>query len=437
MDFGKMDRMKNDAIYRTDLASRHNLFRLGLIRAVVLMGQGLALVYFSLIRPIDIPVSSIALVLAIYASVTIATANRSRINIPITEKEFFVHLLVDIFFFSILLYFSGGASNPFISYYLISISISAITLPGLFTVIIAVIALVCYSLLLIYHIPVSAIAPSGMEHSMAGNNLHILGMWANFTISAAIITYFVSRMASELKSQQQKIARHREQQLEAEQLLAIGTLAAGTAHELGTPLTTMKLLVDEMQLQQEENLDLKLLSQQIDQCKITLKQLQTTAEESSSEDYSAQPLTLYFDQLFERWQLMRPEVNAKISYANCSEASPKLKFHPTIAQSILNLLNNAADASPESVDVFINWTKFDIQIQIKDQGVGVDTTDINNIGKPFFSNKSDGLGLGLFLSQSTVTRFGGSIDLKSLAGGGTLTTISLPLNLTIKTEAVV
>lgn len=429
--------MENDSTYRADSASRHNLFRLGLIRAVVLIGQGLALAYFSLIEPIDIPVSSIALVLAIYASVTIATANRSRINIPITGKEFFVHLLVDIFFFSILLYFSGGASNPFISYYLISISIAAITLPSFYTAVIALIALVCYSLLLIYHVPVSAIAPSGMGHSMAGNNLHILGMWANFTISAVIITYFVSRMATELKSQQQKIAMHREQQLESEQLLAIGTLAAGTAHELGTPLTTMKLLVDEMRLQQEDNLDLKLLSQQIDQCKITLKQLQTTAEESSSEDYSAQPLTLYFDQLFERWQLMRPKVKANIHYVDCSDSAPELKFHPTIAQSILNLLNNAADASPESVDVSISWTKLDIQIQIKDQGTGLDTANIKNIGKPFFSNKSDGLGLGLFLSQSTVTRFGGSINLNNLENGGTLTTISLPINLTMKTKAVV
>lgn len=435
--FGKMRFMENDSTYRADSASRHNLFRLGLIRAVVLIGQGLALAYFSLIDPIDIPVSSIALVLAIYASVTIATANRSRINIPITGKEFFVHLLVDIFFFSILLYFSGGASNPFISYYLISISIAAITLPSFYTAVIALIALVCYSLLLIYHVPVSAIAPSGMGHSMAGNNLHILGMWANFTISAVIITYFVSRMATELKSQQQKIAMHREQQLESEQLLAIGTLAAGTAHELGTPLTTMKLLVDEMRLQQEDNLDLKLLSQQIDQCKITLKQLQTTAEESSSEDYSAQPLTLYFDQLFERWQLMRPKVKANIHYVDCSDSAPELKFHPTIAQSILNLLNNAADASPESVDVSISWTKLDIQIQIKDQGTGLDTANIKNIGKPFFSNKSDGLGLGLFLSQSTVTRFGGSINLNNLENGGTLTTISLPINLTMKTKAVV
>ena len=138
-----------------------------------------------------------------------------------------------------------------------------------------------------------------MGHSMAGNNLHIWGMWANFVISAAIITYFVSRMASELKNQQQKMAEHREQQLQDEQLLAIGTLAAGTAHELGTPLNTMKLLVDEMLIQQKKNPDLDLLSQQIDQCRTTLKQLQTTANESSTEVYSPQLLHIYFDQLFE------------------------------------------------------------------------------------------------------------------------------------------
>ncbi|MDG2018277.1 MAG: ATP-binding protein [Porticoccaceae bacterium] len=426
--------MKNDANYQADSASRHNLKRLGLIRAVVLLGQGLALVYFSLFKPIDLPTSSIAWVLAIYASVTIATANRGRVNIPITDREFFVHLLVDIFFFSILLYFSGGASNPFISYYLISISIAAIALPGLYTFVIAAIAMACYSLLLNYHIPVSAIAPNSMGHSMAGNNLHILGMWANFAISAAIITYFVSRMANELKSQQQKIAEHREQQLQDEQLLAIGTLAAGTAHELGTPLNTMKLLVDEMLEQQDKNQDLTLLSQQIDQCRITLKQLQTTANESTSDAYSAQSLSSYFDPLFERWQLMRPELKASISYADCAVSAPDLTFHPTIAQSILNLLNNAADASPNSVEVTISWTKFEIEIQIRDQGVGLDATNIKNIGKPFFSNKSEGLGLGLFLSQSTVTRFGGSINLQNIEDGGTLTTINLPVNLTLKTE---
>ena len=424
--------MKN-SIYQDNSASRHNLFRLGLIRAIVIFGQGIALAYFSWIKPIDLQASSITLVLAIYASVTIATANRGRINIPITDREFFVHLLVDIVFFSILLYLSGGASNPFISYYLISISIAAIALPWGYTAIIATITLACYSLLLSYHIPVSAIEPHSMGHSMAGNNLHIWGMWANFAISATIITYFVSRMARELKSQQQKIAEHREQQLQDEQLLAIGTLAAGTAHELGTPLNTMKLLIDEMLIQQTENPDLSLLSQQIDQCRLTLKQLQTTANESSTEVYSAQPLHLYFNQLFERWQLMRPELKTTIGYIECPTPAPDLKFHPTIAQSILNLLNNAADASPELVEVNISWTYDEIEIQIKDLGEGFDAA---NIDRPFFSSKTEGLGLGLFLSQSTVTRFGGSVNLQNLTDGGTLTTIKLPINLTSKVETI-
>jgi two-component system sensor histidine kinase RegB len=182
-----------------------------------------------------------------------------------------------------------------------------------------------------------------------------------------------------------------------------------------------------------ENPDLSLLSQQIEQCRVTLKQLQTTANESSSEDYSALPLRIYFDQLFERWQLMRPTLKTTISYVDCPLPAPDLKFHPTIAQSILNLLNNAADASPEFVEVNIRWTDIEIEIQIKDIGDGFDST---NIDRPFFSSKAEGLGLGLFLSQSTVTRFGGSVNLQNLTDGGTLTTMSLPLDLTVKAEAI-
>jgi len=415
-------------------AIHHNLYRLGLIRAVVIFGQCLALIYFTAVKPLGLASAEIAWVLAIYASISIATANRSRFKIPITNKEFFIHLLVDIIFFSILLYFSGGASNPFISYYLIPISIAAITLPRSYTASIALIALSGYSLLLIHYIPVMAIAPSHMGHTMADNNLHVLGMWANFAISAAIISYFVSQIATELESQQKKIAEHREQQLENEQLLAIGTLAAGTAHELGTPLNTMRLLVDEMQLQQTANKDINLLSQQIDQCKITLMQLQSTANESSANQYADQTLHSYFDQLIERWQLMRPELNASVSYAKSKLLAPHIRFHPTIAQSILNLLNNAADASPSEVEVSISWSDTEVIICIKDFGEGFEETKVKN-QKPFSSSKTDGLGLGLFLSQNTVTRFGGSISLDKLPEGGTLTKLCLPLNLTKNTEA--
>jgi two-component system sensor histidine kinase RegB len=396
---------------------------------VALLGQIVALIYFTQISPIGLPATAIAVVLAVYASVTAATWQRSRMQVPITDNEFFTHLLADILFFSLLLYFSGGASNPFISYYLIPISIAAITLSRRYSIFVALTATVAYSLLLKYYMPIAALAPS--HHHGAGNNsLHILGMWANFAISAAIIIYFISRMALALKIQQQEIALQREAQLRDEQLLAVGTLAAGTAHELGTPLNTMKLLVDEMLVDKMpvDNSDLALLNQQIDQCKTTLKQLLTTAEESQSSQLKAQSVTTYFSTVVERWQLMRPTLKANINFKDCADSYAI--FHPTIAQSILNLLNNAADASTH-VDVNISWNTDTATIDIRDYGTGFDPAKMDSLGEAFVTDKADGLGLGLFLSQATLTRFGGSVSLQNIAASdsqsGTLTSILLPL----------
>lgn len=398
-----------------------------------MIGQIVALIYFTLISPIGLPASSIAMVLAVYAAVTAATWQRSRTQVPITDNEFFGHLLADILFFSLLLYFSGGASNPFISYYLIPISIAAITQPRRYSIFIAVAALGAYSLLLKYYMPISALAPSH-HHGGGDNSLHILGMWANFAISAGIIIYFISRMASALKIQQQEIALQREAQLRDEQLLAVGTLAAGTAHELGTPLNTMKLLVDEMIIDSADMSDpsllddLSLLNQQIDQCKTTLKQLLTTAEESQSNQLEVQSVKTYFVTVLERWQLMRPTLKTTIRYLDCPDSYAV--FHPTIAQSILNLLNNAADASA-TVDVEISWNSDTATIEIRDYGAGLDPEKMDSLGEAFVTDKADGLGLGLFLSQATLTRFGGSVSLQNVdasdSQGGTLTRILLPL----------
>ena len=125
-----------------------------------------------------------------------------------------------------------------------------------------------------------------------------------------------------------------------------------------------------------------------------------------------------------RWQLMRPLLKTRIQFAD----SPAVKavFHPTIAQSILNLLNNAADAS-EQVDIAISWNNETATISIRDFGAGLDADKLDRLGQPFVTDKADGLGLGLFLSQATLTRFGGSVSLQNVPEGGTLTQISLPL----------
>lgn len=421
--------MKKAQPNNNSAATRENLYVLSLIRGVALLGQMLALIFFTWIQPIGLPVAEIAFVLSVYASLTAAIWVRSRRAVPIGETEFFIHLLADIAFFSILLFFSGGASNPFISYMLIPISIAAITLSRSYSIAVALAALLCYSLLLKYFVAISAIAPG--HHQAADNSLHILGMWANFAISAAIIIYFISRMAATLKQQEQEIAMARDTQLRDEQLLAVGTLAAGTAHELGTPLNTMKLIVDEMLLDGDNQADVVLLNQQIEQCKITLKQLLTTAEESQSTQLEAQSVRLYLDSILARWQLLRPLLKTQIQFIESPEIS--VIFHPTIAQSILNLLNNAADAS-QQVDINISWNANTATINIRDFGPGLDAEKIATLGQPFVSDKAEGLGLGLFLSQATLTRFGGSVTLQNAAEGGTLTQIMLPLLTTAVTS---
>ncbi len=406
-------------------AARQNLRQLSFIRNIALGGQLLALFYFSRIEDIGLPIVTISAVLLLYALVIAATWWRSHLQPAIIEIEFFSHLLVDILFFTALLFYSGGASNPFVSYYLVPISIAAITLSLRYTCAIAGLSLLAYSWLLNHYLPIPALLPS--HHQGGDSNLHILGMWCNFAVSAGLITYFVTRMAKTLKQQEEQLAKQREDQLRDEQLLGIGTLAAGTAHELGTPLNTMKILVDEMAAENGgSKTDISILQQQIEQCRTTLKQLVATAE-SSTDGSTPLPIKAYFDKVLERWQVMRPEVQAEITYAHNLEAS-NVCFHPTIAQSLTNLLNNAADVSPERVDISLSWDKQAAELIIKDYGPGIAPQLKENLGKAFASSKPDGMGLGLFLTQATINRYGGQVSITPGEDCGTITRVTLPLD---------
>jgi two-component system sensor histidine kinase RegB len=413
----------------TTSAARQNLRQLSIIRNIALGGQLLALLFFSQIQNIGLPVTILSAVLAFYGLVITATWWRSFQSPVITELEFFGHLLVDILFFTALLYFSGGASNPFISYYLVPISIAATTLPTRYTWSIALLSLGAYSWLLANHMPIPALAPmSEHNHHSNSNNLHIMGMWCNFAVSALLITYFVTRMANTLKQQEIKLAQQREDQLRDEQVIGIGTLAAGTAHELGTPLNTMKIIVDEMQHEQPNfDEELSVLQQQIEQCRTTLKQLVATAE-NTTDSVEMKPAREYFDKLLERWQVMRPKTQARITYETGLPAS-HVRFHPTIAQSLTNLLNNAADASPEQVDVSLSWDNKTVILTIRDYGPGITPEQQEALGRPFHSDKPEGMGLGLFLTQASVNRYGGSVSIQPADGQGTITQVKLPLDL--------
>lgn len=402
-------------------ATRQNLWRLTFIRILVLAAQAgsVGVAYWTELLPL--PWLSLAATLALSSLLCAFTALRLRLSLPVTELEYAFQLACDLLIHSALLYYSGGSTNPFVSYYLVPLAIAAVTLPWIYSLVLSGIALVAYSLLLVQFYPLETLP-------MARDKMQVYGMWLSIALAAGVITFFAARMAEELRRQEKLRADRREESLRDEQLLAVATQAAGAAHELGTPLATMSVLLNEMrqdhtdpQLQE----DLEVLQDQVKLCKETLQQLVRAAEANRRMSVVEQEVTAWLDEALNRWHLMRPEATYRFQRLR-DGVVPRLTPPPDLTQALLNLLNNAADACPDDLEVQLDWDEQDIIISIRDHGAGIPVAIAEAIGKPFFTTKGKGFGLGLFLSKASVTRAGGSVKLYSHEQGGTLTELRLP-----------
>lgn len=339
---------------------------------------------------------------------------------------------------TLVLYLQGGATNPFVSLYLVPVAISAAILSVRFTLALAVFCLLAYSLLMFFYEPLQLLSPNHellpagehQGHHMgadAGINWHLWGMWVNFVLSTLLITYFVVRMARTVRTQQAELTAIRERQLRDEQLVGIATLAAGTLHELGTPLATMTLLADDLkvaaQRAPEIAEDAQLISEQLARCKVILQSLARAAEQPSDQPRRV-VVSEYLDSVLVKWQLLMPGVPLRRSAAGEHAA---ITVDSTFEQALINLLNNAAEASPAGIELSVSEDAraHVVSISIRDHGEGI-RVDKDRLGKPFASTRGQGRGLGLFLSNATVERLGGEVTLQAHPGGGTLTTITLP-----------
>ena len=417
-----------------------NLQRLFFLRCITIVIQSLTFASTYWILNIPLLWTEIITTLSLLSILNFATWVRLRRNFSVSNIEFFLQILIDVFALSALLYFNGGSTNPFVSLFLLPLTITAAVLPWVYTWLMAATTIGFYSLLVFKHVPL----PHDHNQHMSEFDLHVSGMWLAFVLSTTLISWFVVKMSGSIRERDKELSEIREQALRDEQLIALGTMAAGAAHELGTPLATMAIVSKEIQNDHIENQDLQksmgILRDQINQCKHTLTELLADAGQSRTEDASGQTVDLFLQDILEKWRLMRPTV--KFTYVcNGDLPAPSIINTQPLSQSILNLLNNAADASIETniinsstgisvENIIINsdWTKKELQLEILDFGKGLSEEALERAGQAFFTSKDEhGFGIGLFLANANIERYGGSVHLTNYEKGGACTQVILPL----------
>ena len=410
---------------RTDPAGSASLRRFATLRWAVIAIQLAAVATSHAWLDVHLPWLPMLLVIGMLAGFNVLTLWRLQRSRGVQDLELLFQVCVDLVALTVLIFMSGGVTNPLISLYLPIIAVAATAMPPRDAAIAAALSILGYTLLTESYMPLR------MQDEYGAVRLHLAGMWLTFVFSAVIMSWFVIRMMQAIRMRDSQLAAAREQALRSERVVALGNLAAGAAHELGTPLGTMAIIAGEMLgrpgLDAEMREDLALLRDQVAQCKHIITGLAARAGSSRSEGAQAIALDAWLDAMVQRWRRLRPAVEPRVRFEGPRPA-PRIIAEATLEQALLNLFNNAADASADDVDIHAVWDAATLRMEVADRGPGIAPEIASRLGREPVTTRESGAGLGVVLAYAAVERCGGEISFAAREGGGTLARIRLPLD---------
>ena len=337
-------------------------------------------------------------------------------------------LLFDALVLTALLHATGGSSNPFSVLYLVYITLAAMLLGAAWTWGLTLLAVVAYGSLFLSH--------EHAEHMGHDYATHLRAMWFAFALTATLTAAFVVRLTTAIQRRDREIEVIREQAARSERLVSLTTLAAGAAHELGSPLATIAVAAGELERAVSKLPaahagplvdDARLIRSQLDRCRQILDQMTAAAGEVAGEAPAPIPLRHLLDEVradFDAAEAARLRVRVAID----GEA---MVPHRALARAVVNLVRNAFDASAPgaSVDVAVETGEDGaLCVAVSDTGHGMTEGVLERASEPFFTTKGAGrgMGMGLFLARALVEQLGGRLLLVSAPGSGTTATLELP-----------
>lgn len=347
---------------------------------------------------------------------------------------------LDLMALTVLLYLTGGAANPFALFYLVNLALSAVILPSQWAWILGLAACLCFAYLhsAHYELPELDRTETWLSHWIARPiSLQTQGQLVALATCAGVITYFVTRVTGELHRRNAELRAAERLRARGEKLESLGTLAAGAAHELASPLSTIAVVAKELERRLQDLPDqapllddARLIRSELDHCRAILDRMAGHAGQAVGEPV----VYLAVEQMVEdvvsvlrRQDRVRRRLDTEAASARISVP------RESIAQSIRGLVQNALDATDPDGEVELRAQVADqlLRIQVVDHGPGMPDHVLSRAGEPFFTTKEpgQGMGLGLFLARSVVERLDGSVRLDSTPGHGVTAVVTLPIAL--------
>lgn len=413
-------------MHRITVTGRVNLGHLFWLRSLAIIGQLVTIAFVQTFVGVKLPLPAMLLVIGLEVIFNALTWLRVASQKPESNLELFGQLWVDLGALSALLFLSGGTTNPFVSLYLPSLAIAAAVLPWQLMAWLAAFAVACYAVLGFESVPLNLDNPANLF------DYYRAGMWVNFMVSVGLIAWFVARMSRGLRQRDTALGEAQQRLLRDERAVALGVQAATVAHEMGTPLSTIAMLTEELRdaARSDEGLkayaaDLDILDQQLTLCTSALARLRSRA----STQGSRQRVDEWLDSFANQWRLRHPHVK----FERVGEPPANVSVDDTVAvsQILTILLDNAARASRDHVTLAARLADNDsIDFEVCDAGPGVPASLRGLLGAAPVDSTQGGHGVGLYLAFSAAARLGGSIeltDVSEIKPRGTRAVLRLPL----------
>jgi two-component system, sensor histidine kinase RegB len=411
-------------------AGHDNMLQLIELRWLAVAGQitTIAVVAFGL--GIRLPIPHMLSVLACLVAFNIASHLRWHEHRVVTNNQLFFALLVDVGSLTAQLYFSGGTTNPFAFLYLLQVILGAVLLRGWATWTIVAITCACLAGLSLFSVPLNLPVEQGDSFPA----LYVRGMLICFMLNAALLVFFIKRITRNLRAGDKQLADLRQRAAEEEHIVRMGLLASGAAHELGTPMATMSVILGDWKRMPEFGWNAELreeiseMQAQLQRCKKIVSGILLSAGEARGESSAKTTISTFLNELAKEWRTNRPNVSFDYENRIALDEDLPVVFDAALKQTIFNILDNAFEASPQWLSLEAKRDADTLKLAVTDAGPGFAPAMLAQFGKPYQSSKGrPGGGLGLFLAVNVSRTLGGTVTARNRPEGGAVVELNLPL----------